>query len=158
MTARDIMTTNVVSVGEEVTVAEVADLLVAHSFDAVPVVDATGRVLGLVSYDDLIRLVLPEFLDDIDLSFLPASAGLFPGAGGREGLGDLKARDVMRRDELQEVPPGEPIAEVARLMLAEGVRRVVVVEEDRLVGIVSRGDIVRAVVHPRLSPDSQESP
>jgi len=158
MTARDIMTTNIVTVGEEAPVGEIADLLVAHSFDAVPVVNAASQVLGLVSYDDLIRLVLPEFLDDVDLSFLPASAGLFPGAGGCEGLGDVKAKDVMRRDELQEVPPGEPVAEVARLMLTEGIRRVVVVEEGRLVGIVSHGDIVRAIVHPRLSAGSQESP
>ncbi len=156
MVARDIMTTDVVTISEDATVREAADLLAAHSFDTVPVVNPARQVLGLVSYDDLIRLVLPEFLDEVGLSFLPASADFLLGPGGPESLGEVKMKEVMRRDELREVPPDEPVAELARLMVAEGVRRVIIVEGGRLAGIVSRGDIVRAIVHPRISPRPQE--
>jgi CBS domain-containing protein len=57
MRASDVMTSDVVTVGPETSVGEVARLLVEHRISAVPVVDATGRLVGIVSEGDLIGRV-----------------------------------------------------------------------------------------------------
>ncbi len=154
MVARDIMTSDVVTLRDEATAREAAELLLGSRYDAVPVVNAEREVMGVVSYEDLIRLALPEYLDEVDLSFLPASAQFFP-AGDAASLADVKVNSFMRRDYLPVVSPDEPVAEVARVMLKADVRRVVVVDASgRLVGLVSRGDVVRAIVSPLMHSES----
>jgi len=149
MVARDIMTTEVVTIHEHATAREAADLLTRLRHDALPVVNEAREVVGVVSYEDLIRLALPDYLDDVDLSFLPPSARFFP-SGDAAAIGDVPVGSFMRRDRLPEVPPDEPVAEVARIMIKEDVLRVVVVEGGKLAGIVSRGDVVRAIVSPLM--------
>jgi len=144
------MTTEMVTIGQETTAREAADLLLRLRYDAVPVVNAVGDVVGIVSYEDLIRLALPEYLDDVDLSFLPPSASFLP-ATDAATIGDMPVASFMRRDRLPEVSPDEPVAEIARIMLRDNVRRVAVMEEGRLVGIISRGDVVRAIVPPLMN-------
>ncbi|MBM3472384.1 MAG: CBS domain-containing protein [Armatimonadetes bacterium] len=150
MVARDIMTSEVVTIGEQATAREAADLLLRLRYDAVPVVNAAGDAVGIVSYEDLIRLALPEYLDDVDLSFLPASAPFLP-AVDAAAICDVQVASFMRRDRMPEVSPEEPVAEIARIMLRDNVRRVAVMEEGRLAGIISRGDVVRAIVSPLMT-------
>jgi CBS domain-containing membrane protein len=151
MVARDIMTKEVV------TIREAADLLAGLAYDALPVVNEANQVIGVVSYRDLIRLALPDYLDDVDLSFLPPSAQFFPKAGGVP-IGEVKVGSFMRKDYFPQMAPDEPVAEVARIMITEDVRRVVVVEGGKLLGIISRGDVVRAIVHPAIGKEpGQES-
>jgi CBS domain-containing protein len=156
MVARDVMISPVVTIRPEATVREAADLMAAKGFGSLPVVDDKGAVVGVISHDDLIRLVLPEWLDDVDLGVLPPSATFPSSVRAGASLGDVLVREAMRREELIEVPPDEPVAEVARLMLVEEARRVVVVDGGKMVGVVSRGDVVRAIVHPRLAAAGQE--
>jgi CBS domain-containing protein len=158
MVARDLMTTQVVTLGPEATVREAADRLAAVRHNALPVVDDAGRVVGVVSYHELLRLVLPEYLDEMDLSFLPPSAAFFPAGEAATRLGDVRAREIMRREPLAEVPPDEPIAEVARLLLAEQAPQVLVVQEGALLGVITLGDLVRAMVHPRLDAEVGAAP
>lgn len=150
MVARDIMTTEVVTISEKATAREAAELLLGAPYDAVPVVNEGGRLVGMVSYIELIRLVLPEYLDEVDLSVLPASADFLPGYSATP-IADRQVSSFMRRDPLPQVSINEPVAEVARIMVHENVPRVVVIEDGRLVGIISRGDIVRAIVSPHMS-------
>jgi len=158
MVARDIMTREVQSVRPEATAKEAAELLLSSGRGAIPVVSEEGAVVGVVSFQDLIRLALPAYLDDVDLSFLPEDAGFFPASGGADCLVDTPVEVFMREGYLPQVPPTEPVAEIARLMLTKQVRRVVVVEDGNLVGIVSRGDVVRAIVHPAIgSPPETDS-
>ena len=70
-------------------------------------------------------------------------------------VAEMPVASFMRRDYLPEVAPEEPVAEVARLMLKHNTRRVCVVEGGRLVGIVSRGDVVRAVVQPAIGEGTE---
>lgn len=156
MTARDIMSTDLVTLKEDVTVREAVDLLNACDYGALPVVNDQGEVVGVLSYHDVIRLALPEYLDSVDLSFLPASAGFFPNPGEHENVGDVPVRDVMRPGYLPEVSPDEPVAEVARIMLNEHARRVVVVQAGKLVGIITRSDVVRAIVQPFIATKPKE--
>ncbi len=150
MVARDIMTREVLSVRPDASAKEAAELLLRTGRGAIPVVSEDGVVVGVVSFQDLIRLALPAYLDDVDLSFLPEDAGFFPAGGGSDCLADTPVEAFMREGYLPQVPQTEPIAEIARIMLAEQARRVVVVEDGKLVGIVSRGDVVRAIVQPAV--------
>jgi CBS domain-containing protein len=152
MVARDIMTKEVVTIRDEATAREAADLLAGLAYDALPVVNEANQVVGVVSYRDLIRLALPDYLDDVDLSFLPPSAQFFPKAGGVP-IGEVKVVSFMRKDYFPQMAPDEPVAEVARIMITEDVRRVVVVEDGKLLGIISRGDVVRAIVHPAIGKE-----
>jgi len=158
MTARDIMSTELVTLNEGATIREAVALLNSTPHGALPVVNDADEVVGVVSYQDVMRLALPEYLDGVDLSFLPASSGFFPKSGEYESLGEVPVKEVMRPGYLPEVRPAEPVAEVARLMLKAEARRVVVVENRKLVGIITRGDVVRAIVEPSMQKQDSEKP
>ncbi|WP_203924500.1 CBS domain-containing protein [Rugosimonospora africana] len=139
----DVMTTAVVSVGADTGYKRIADLLVARGISAVPVVDPDGVVLGVVSESDL----LPK------LNY-PDRVGRHPLLSRRRdtirrALGDTAA-DLMSSPATT-IRPDASIARAARLMEAARVKRLPVVDDaDRLVGIVSRRDLVR----PYARPDS----
>ena len=157
MTARDIMATDVVMLNEGATIREAVALLNSTHHGALPVVNDADEVVGVLSYQDVMRLALPEYLDGVDLSFLPASSGFFPKSGEYESLGEVPVKEVMRPGYLPEVRPTEPVAEVARTMLKLHARRVVVVENRKLVGIITRGDVVRAIVEPSIREQDREN-
>ncbi|HET6469790.1 MAG TPA: CBS domain-containing protein [Geminicoccaceae bacterium] len=153
MQAQDVMTTSVISVAPETPVEEVAALLRDRHISAVPVVDADGVLLGMVSHSDLLRLLQGEGEDDRQppwwLSLIASS--------------DERAHDYLRSHgrtagEIMSFPvvsvePTTPVAEVARLLDTRRIKRVPVVDGSRVVGIVSRGDLLRALaVHRTASP------
>jgi len=128
-TVADIMTRDVVAVGPEQSFKTCADLMRIHGVSALPVVVAGNRVAGIVSEADLIRpvAVLPEE------ALLPASAP----------RGATTAADVMTK-EVVAVAPGATVAAAARLMFEHRVKRLPVVDSsNRLIGIVSRADVLR---------------
>lgn len=112
VTAGEIMTPDVISVGPDTTVDEVARLLFTHRITGMPVVDATGAVVGVVTEFDVIS------------------------KSGRSAI------DIMSRDVIS-VHADTPAEEVANILTSRRVRRVPVLAEGALVGIVSRGDLVR---------------
>lgn len=143
MKAADIMTTKVISVRETATVRDIAKLLLTHGISAVPVVDAAGHPVGMVSEGDLMRRReagtarrVPWWLRAITSDV--ESARAFTKARG------LTARDVMTRDVVQ-VLEDTPLNEIAALLEAHEIKRVPVVRDGRMVGIVSRANLVRAL-------------
>jgi CBS domain-containing protein len=148
--ARDLMTTSLVVVPPETPVAGVAQLLASRGISAVPVVDAEGRLHGLVTEGDLIRRLAEEKRGPLGW-FL----GLF---GDSRKLADrfakahgAKAEDVMTRD-LVSVGEEASADEIARLMEKHNIRRVPVLKDGKLAGIVSRADLLRAVLMPPTAP------
>jgi CBS domain-containing protein len=146
-TARDLMTRNVVGVPPETPVAAVARLLAERGISAVPVLDGTGAVLGVVNEADLIRRLADEgerprgWLADL-FEDPYAAAARYARAHG------ATAADVMTRPVVA-VAEETSIAHVARLMEEKGIRRVLVLAEDgRLRGLVSRADLLRALASP----------
>lgn len=107
--------------------------------DALPVVDDDGRLLGLLSERELVRHLLTTQVIQDPVARPHAPTG---NAAGRKAV-----RDVMTRQVLC-VAPEQPIAEVASLMSNKDVERVPVVCEGRLVGFLTRGDIVRKLLGP----------
>ena len=147
MNAADIMMRNVISVGPDASVREVASLMLERRISGVPVVDDERRVLGIVSEGDLIRR--PE----IETDRVPAGwLGLF--LSDEERARDFikshgrKAREVMTQPAIC-VALDTPLVEVVRLMERHRVKRLPVVEHGMLAGIVTRTDLLRALVERR---------
>jgi CBS domain-containing protein len=146
MQAKDLMSTSLVVVPPETPVAAVAELLAARGISAVPVVDETGKPLGIVTEGDLIRRLAEEPRGPLtwflDLFRDPApQAQRFAKAHGKT------ARDVMTRD-LVTAPEDATAERVSQLMEAHGIRRVPVVRDGKMVGLVSRADLLRAILRP----------
>jgi len=144
MKAADIMVKDVVTAGPEASVKELAAIMLERRISGMPVVDGGGRLLGIVSEGDLIRR--PEIdTDRVKLGWLrlllsdEARARDFVKSHGR------KAREVMTQPAIS-VAADAPLAEVVRLMERHRIKRLPVVENGRLVGLVTRTDLLRAVV------------
>ena len=138
----DVMTTQVVSVRPDTGYQRVADLLVRHAISAVPVVDAQGSVLGVVSEADLLpKLNYPDRVPAHPLLSRRRRAA------NRRALGDT-AGDLMT-SPAETVAATATLAQAARRLEAARVRRLPVVDDaGRLVGIVSRRDLVRLYARP----------
>jgi CBS domain-containing protein len=146
MRARDVMTTEVVSVGPETTVREIASLLLQRRISAVPVLEGT-RLIGIVSEGDLMRR--PETDTDPGASpwlTLFAGPGVAPERFSKAH--GMTAREVMTRNVVT-VAPDAPLDEVARLLESRRIKRVPVVEGDRLIGIVSRANLLHGLIARR---------
>jgi CBS domain-containing protein len=152
MKAADIMVKDVVTVGPEAPVMDVAALMLERRISGLPVVDGGGRVLGIVSEGDLIRR--PEIdTDRVKLGWLrllltddEARARDFVKHHGRT------AREVMTKPA-HSVPPETPLGEVVQLMERHHVKRLPVIERGKLVGLVTRTDLLRALVsRPAAAP------
>jgi CBS domain-containing protein len=145
---RDIMDTNPATVGPDTSVQDVVATLREHQLPGVPVVDSDGRCVGMVTETDL---VLPD--EDGDLH-IPHYINLFGGTVFLEPLSRFEGRlrkafaadaaDMMSRDP-DTVGPDTSIREAARLIHAKGHNRLPVVEDGRLVGVVTRLDVLGAL-------------
>jgi CBS-domain-containing membrane protein len=151
MRAADVMTTGVITVSPETTVLDVAHLLLDRRISAVPVVGDDGALLGIVSEGDLIHRhenmterkgrwwhALIESSSD--------AARAYTRAHGRH------AHDVMT-EKVQTVTEDTPLSEIADLLEAHRIKRVPVVRDRRVVGVVSRANLLQALVaRPEMPP------
>ena len=142
MQAQDVMTRRVITVAEATPIEEVARLLAEHRISAVPVVDEGGGVAGIVSEGDLIGR-LDEGGDRSRSWWLELLSS--PDVRAREQLrshgrtaGEVMSRQVVTCAE------DTPIVEIARRLEAHRIKRLPVIREGRLVGLVSRADLLRA--------------
>lgn len=155
MKALDIMVSPVVTVGPDTSVAEVADILLEKRISGVPVVDAGGTLVGIVSESDLMRraeagtdrrrswwLELLTRNDTIAADYVKSHA--------------RKVADIMTR---YPVTVGEetPIASIADLLEARQIKRVPVVRDGKVVGIVSRANLLQAfaTLRRKSTPDAK---
>jgi CBS domain-containing protein len=143
MRARRIMSTTLFTVERSTPVRDVIRLLIEHRISGVPVVEA-GTVVGIISEGDLI-LRERAYRQRGGMAFLAQQ--LFEdheklAVEYRKAHG-LVAEDVMSEPVIT-ILPGTPVEEIAHLMAERQIKRVPVVEGDKLVGIVSRGDVLRA--------------
>jgi len=143
--AADIMTSEVVTVSPETSVGTVAEMLANQRFGSLPVVDAAGRVLGIVTEEDLVTRAAPVHLPR-HVSFLGGIIFLENPqhfTAEAERILAISAREIMDAD-VPFVHPDTPVEVIATRMLNEDLRRVVVLDaENRLAGIITRADIVR---------------
>ena len=144
--ARDAMQAHVLSVPPDMPIPELVDYLISHRVSGLPVIEK-GKIVGIVSRSDLVRAVslersLAGIVEQEELE-----AGEPPPPPGRrtsavEALQNRNVRTIMVSDPIS-VTPDTPIAEVAKLMVARHMHRVLVTEGTRLLGLISSLDLVR---------------
>lgn len=150
MLAREVMTANPIVVPASMPIEECARLLLEKRISAVPVVDAAGGVIGIVSEGDLIRRreagTERRYSWWLELVSDPQTmARDFVKSGGH------KVSDVMTR-QVVSITEDTPLAAIASILEKRHIKRVPVVREGKLVGIVSRADLVRALLLGRPAP------
>lgn len=133
MLARDIMTHPVITVTASMTVTSAATLLAEHGFSAAPVVDENNSPIGIVTELDLIRNRIPP--DPLRRnSIRPATAPPLPST----------VEGVMTTP-VESLTPGADIADVARVMVDERIRCIPIVDGYRVVGVITRRDLLRTI-------------
>ena len=126
LTARDIMQKPVVAATALASLRDVATQLVQNEFSGMPVADPDGRVIGVVTESDIVRTLI---------------------AGKR--LESLTAREVMTGTPIT-VEVETPIEDVMKQLEENRIVRVPVTDHNKLVGIISRRDIIRAILEPEF--------
>lgn len=143
---RDIMTTDVLTFREDDDVRTAMQQLADRSIDAAPVLDATGAVVGVISTGDLIvkesKLHFPTLISILGGSFELKSRDFDEDL--EKALG-AHVGDVMNHPAIT-CPVDADIQDAATLMHDHHVSRLPVVDDGRLVGIVSRGDVLRGML------------
>lgn len=143
MRAKHVMTYPVITAVADQTVREVAQILSSRHISAVPIVDDSGKLIGLVSEGDLIRRFeigtqvqrswwLAIFITNVQLAEEYARAHA------------KKVKDVMTHDVIS-VEPETPLSEIARIFERNRIKRVPVLDGGKLVGIVTRANLVQAI-------------
>jgi CBS domain-containing protein len=155
MRARDIMTTDPITVPPDTPLEAVAAIMAERHISGLPVVEPDGRLVGLVTDGDLMRRLSAQ--EEKPASFFAALLGAtadqamaYARAHGR------RVRDVMSTN-LATVAEDATVEEVAHILETKRIRRVPVLRDGRLVGVVSRADLLRAVMAPVASGAEQEA-
>lgn len=143
MRAADVMTVQPVSISPDASILEAIRVMLQRRFSGLPVVDASGALVGIVTEGDLLRRTetgtqrkRPRWIE-----FLIGPGRLateYVHASGR------KVREVMSQD-VQAVTGDTPLEEIVRLMERHQIKRLPVVDSGKLVGIVTRANLLRAL-------------
>jgi len=126
LNARDVMNTPVVAALPAASAREVATYMLLGGFSGMPVVDEDGTVLGIVTELDILRTLR-----------------------ARKPLETTRVSEIMTPDVIA-VDPSTPVDQIMRTLDTEHIQRLPVLQDGRIVGLVSRPDIIRAVVSPQL--------
>jgi CBS domain-containing protein len=145
---RDVMTTSVMTLRADQSIADAADEMAGHGFGAMPVLDAEGTFVGLLRDEDLMvseaRVHVPTFLNILGVSIpLPGEM-----AGVQEELHKVAGSTVgeVMDDDPKTIGPDDTLEDLATLMNDHEISHVPVVDANgALVGIVARGDIVKFI-------------
>jgi CBS domain-containing protein len=124
--ARDFMTRALTTLGAHQTLAEAMDVLMKKKLSGAPVLDAAGKLVGVISELDCMKVV-------VETSFHQ------DGKPGMRSIDELMSRDIISVD------PDTDAHAIAHLFMTHRIRRVLVVENGALVGLVSRRDVLRAI-------------
>ena len=120
-TAREVMQTQLITVTEQTPLSEAITLLMTHRISGLPVVDEDSRLVGLITEKDLLRACYED-----------------PGAF--RAVGDLMSRDI------RTFQADAPLADLCDCLMTHHFRRVPILEGDRLVGLVSRADLLPTIL------------
>lgn len=129
MRAADVMQKGVISVSPELSLADFEEFLTAEDIGGVPVIGSAGQVLGVASKTDIVRALSSEHSTRL--------SELMPG--------ELSVEDIMTPDVIA-VGPDDDLKEVAGRMIDAHVHRVLVCDDEGVVGIITTFDLLRALV------------
>ena len=145
LTAGNVMTRDPVTVTADTSLRHVAKLLARHHISGVPVIDADNHIVGMVTENDLLQWSdKPGERQAWWLDMLAEGYDLSPDWLDSIQTEREMVRAVMKSD-IVSVSEDSPVFEVAKILVAKAIKRVPVVRDGRLVGIVSRADLVGAL-------------
>ncbi|MCF8041745.1 MAG: CBS domain-containing protein [Desulfarculaceae bacterium] len=145
--AKDIMTKDVVTLTPDAEITKAAKLLLEKGFNALPVVDKDGRVVGILCQSDLISqqeaLPVPSYFTLLD-SFIPLTS-LKKMEREVQKIAATTVQEAMTPEPVS-VGPDTDIEQIAALMVDKGFHTLPVMEDGKLLGIVGKEDILRTLV------------
>jgi CBS-domain-containing membrane protein len=147
ITAGEIMTRDVITVTRETTVRELAEIFTNRRISSVPVIDEAGEIIGIVTETDLVEqdksLHIPTVISLFDWVLYLESGRKFEKELKKmtgQTVGDIFSSEVTT------VTPSTPVSDVADLMSSRKVHSIPVVQQNRVVGVVSRIDMIRSMI------------
>ncbi|PYP15234.1 MAG: hypothetical protein DMD54_12320 [Gemmatimonadetes bacterium] len=146
LTVRDLMTPHVLSAGPEQSLGDVARMMMDKDVRALPVVDDNGSLVGMVTHRELLKYLIPDYLQKTKSGkFRAMPAAMAAGHQSSGGPRALPVKDVMSRAVLC-VSEEQTLSDVANLMNNKDVDRFPVVREGIVVGFLTRADLIRRLV------------
>jgi CBS domain-containing protein len=144
LTVRDIMIKDVLTISTELTVKEVIEFFYQHGFSGAPVVDQAGNLVAVISEKDLYAALYPkaeEAYQDDGLVYFSDPEAM---EDRLKDSGDKKIKEIIGK-KVMTTTPDEPAIFVGAKMIAERINRLPVMENDKIVGIISRRDVYQAI-------------
>lgn len=142
MKVKEIMTKDVVSVKPDTSAKEALGLLFKMQISGLPVIDGQGKLVGMFTEKEILSYTLPSYVEKVGRFIYEEN----PKSTKRKftELGNLKVSQLMRKDVVT-TAEDTTLCEVARIMLTQKARRLPVLDKSgKVVGIVARGDILKA--------------
>lgn len=146
LTVRDVMTSRPVTVGPERTLGELAEMMIGHDIHAVPVVDEAGSLIGMVTHRELLRYLLPDYLQRAKTGEFRAPTRSQIQRGSTDPR-LIAVKEAMARSVLC-VSEDQTLSDVANLMSSKDTDRFPVVREGVVVGFLTRADVIRRLIAP----------
>jgi CBS domain-containing protein len=146
-TAREIMTTDIVTVKKETSIRELAELFTTRRIGSIPVVDEDGNLIGIVSESDLIEqdksFHIPTVISLFDWIIYLESEKKF-----EKELKKMTGQTVgdIYTEAVETISPDTPINDIADMMSNQKIHSLPVVEGKKILGVVSRIDLIRTMV------------
>lgn len=151
MQVKDVMKSDVVTIPKGTTWRRVAETLLERQISGCPVVDAEQRVVGVVSEKDVFRAIYPSYEEWYEGP--QAYTDFLALEEEARRAQEKRVEDFMSR-KIVSVTSDTPILKVGALMVATGIHRVPVVDQGKLIGMVSRRDIFRAILRVHFGLDA----
>lgn len=147
MLAREIMTTDVITVSPDEEVEVVAKLLVDNKISGIPVVDQDNHVLGIVTEKDLLikarELKVPFYITLFDSIIFLENPLRF--SNNLKKYAAARVKELMT-EKVEVVDENTPVTAIAEIMQNKKINRLPVIRNNKLVGIVTRNDVLKAIV------------
>lgn len=149
LTAKDIMTKDVITVKPDTSIEELSSILVKNEISGVPVVDEAGALYGIVTENDLIsrntRLHIPTVVSFLDAAIYLESSKKFEQEVKR--MAATRVKDICAR-KVVTITEDASITDIATIMAEKKVQLLPVVRKGKVIGIVGKRDVLKAVARP----------
>ena len=146
MIVKDIMNTSVKSATLDSPIKEIASVMCFNKISGMPVIDSNNKLVGVLSEKDILRNMFPGFDEVIEEG---GSPDFEAHEADYKSLLEKKARDIMTQ-AVASVSPEMPLLKAASIMCVKQIRRIPVTIDDKLVGIISIGDVHKAIFQESL--------
>ncbi|SDQ57613.1 CBS domain-containing protein [Virgibacillus subterraneus] len=157
MKIKDFMITDIISITKDKTIKQLLETLVTNKIGGVPVVDEENRLIGMISDGDVIRCIQPKGRTVYDMFTIVL-------VSEEEDLRDKieyninnKVDTIMNKRHTHTVHPNDNLEEALTILSKYHFKKIPVVDEDsKVVGVISRGDIIRSISTKIISPINKE--